>query len=53
MDDRDKQNLVAGIAVAILIGVSLWLGHLWSEHLKMENCVFSGRRNCHPIAMDQ
>jgi hypothetical protein len=53
MDERDKQNLGAAIAVIILIGLALWLGHMWSEHIKMENCVFSGRRNCNPISTDQ
>jgi hypothetical protein len=53
MDEKDRQNLFAAIAVAILIGLSLWLGHMWSEHLKMENCVISGRRDCNPIPMDQ
>jgi hypothetical protein len=53
MDERDRQNLLAAIIAVVLIGLSLWLIHAWSEHIKMENCVFSGRRDCNPIPMDQ
>jgi hypothetical protein len=53
MDERDRQNLLAAIVAVVLIALSLWLFHAWSEHLKMENCVLSGRRDCNPIPMDQ
>jgi hypothetical protein len=53
LDHQDKQNIVVAIAVAILIGVSLWLMHAWSQHNKLEDCYLSGRRHCQPVAVDQ
>ncbi len=53
MDDRDRQNLTAGIAVAILIALALWLMHAMSEGIRKQDCVLSGRRNCDPIETDQ
>ena len=54
MDERDKQNLLAGIAAAVIIGLSVWLLHYWVEHRKLQDCYFSGRRNCEaPIAIDR
>jgi hypothetical protein len=53
MDERDRQNLLAAIAAIVIIGLSLWLIHAMSESMKLQNCVFSGRRNCNPIPMDQ
>jgi hypothetical protein len=52
MDRRDKENIVGGIAVAIIIALALWLGHLLAENIKMQNCVFSGRRDCDPVPMN-
>jgi hypothetical protein len=52
MNPRDRQNILAGLAVAVIIGLALWLGHLTAENIKMQNCVFSGRRNCNPVPMD-
>ncbi len=49
MDRRDKENLFAFVVVGIIVGLALWLGHAVSENIKMQNCVFSGRRNCNPI----
>ena len=53
LDDQDRQNLFAAIAVAVIIGLSLFLMHFWSERRKLEDCYLSGRRNCQPIAVDQ
>lgn len=53
MDQREKQNLMVAAAVVVLIALCLWLGHLLEENIRIQNCVFSGRRNCNPIPMDQ
>lgn len=53
LDDQDKQNLFAAIAVVVLIGLFLWLMHWWSEHRKLEDCYLSGRRNCEPIPIER
>jgi hypothetical protein len=52
MDPRDRQNIAGALTVAVIIALALWLGHLMAANIKMQNCVFSGRRNCNPIPMD-
>jgi hypothetical protein len=52
MDRRDKENFVGLVAAVGIIVLALWLGHLWAASIKMQNCVFSGRRNCNPIPMN-
>jgi hypothetical protein len=52
MDRRDKENIAGLIAIAAIIALSLWLVHLAAANIKMQNCVFSGRRNCNPVPMN-
>ncbi len=52
MDPRDRENIMGVIAVAVIVVLALWLGHLLAASIKMQNCVFSGRRNCNPIPMN-
>jgi hypothetical protein len=53
LDDQDRQNLFAAAAVVVLVVLSLWLMHYWTEHRKLEDCYLSGRRNCEPVQADQ
>lgn len=53
MDERDRQNFFAFIAVVVLLALIIWVGHAWAEHIKIENCIVTGRRNCVPLPMDQ
>lgn len=52
MDQRDKQNVAVLAAVAVIVALALWLLHVAADNIKMQNCVFSGRRDCNPIPMD-
>jgi hypothetical protein len=53
VDDQDKKNLLAVIAVIAIIGLSIWLLHAWSDHVKQQDCYLTGRRNCDSIPLDQ
>jgi len=42
-------NLIAAIVCLVILIVGYWLiNKLW-ESKKLQDCVFSGRRNCAPI----
>lgn len=46
---RDTVNLLAVIICLVILIVGFWLvNRLW-EMKKLQDCVFSGRRNCAPI----
>jgi hypothetical protein len=52
-DDQHTQrvfvNLLAAIICLVILIVGFWLiNKLW-ESKKLQDCVFSGRRNCAPI----
>jgi hypothetical protein len=49
MDEQDRQNLLVFIVAVLLVAVSLWLIHSTQKTIKLEDCAFSGRRNCNPI----
>jgi len=52
MDRRDRENIAGVIAVAAIVALGLWLVHLAAANIKLQNCVFSGRRDCAPIPMN-
>ena len=52
LDDQDKQNILAAVAVVFIVVLFLWLMHVWVEHRKLEDCYLSGRRHCEPIIPD-
>jgi hypothetical protein len=50
---RDTVNLLAVIICLVILIVGFWLvNRLW-EMKKLQDCVFSGRRNCAPIETTQ
>ena len=50
-DRRTRANVVAIIAVLLLAGGAYWLVKSLDAHLKLLDCVASGRRNCvEPVA---
>jgi hypothetical protein len=50
---RDTVNLLAVIICLVILIVGFWLvNRLW-EMKKLQDCVFSGRRNCAPIETSQ
>jgi hypothetical protein len=53
VDEQDKKNLLAVLVVAVIIGVSIWLLHAWSNYVKQQDCYLTGRRNCDSIPLDQ
>ena len=53
-DDEDedetiqRQNRMTLLFVAVLTGLSIWLVNVYSDHLKLQLCIESGRHNCLP-----
>jgi hypothetical protein len=45
---RDFANLLAVIVCLVLLIAGYWLINHLSEAKKLQDCVFSGRRNCGP-----
>jgi hypothetical protein len=42
-------NIAAFLAVALLIGVGIWLADTMASMRKNQDCVLSGRRGCTPV----
>ena len=46
---RMKMNLLAFAATIVLMVVGIWIAETMADMRKIQDCYFSGRRNCAPI----
>ena len=49
MNQRDRQNLGAGIAVLLLIGLTYWVITVMTANARLEECLQQRRRNCEQL----
>jgi hypothetical protein len=50
---RDFANLLAVIICLVILIAGFWLMNKLWESKKLQDCVFSGRRNCAPVEQGQ
>jgi hypothetical protein len=47
--DRRLTNIVLVVGFVVLVGGGIWLANALIEARKADECISSGRRNCHPV----
>jgi hypothetical protein len=50
VDQRDRQNLAAAVAVLIILVVGLWLMNTMRRNGLVEDCLMARRRDCDALA---
>ena len=51
-DARRRKSVIALLAFAALVGISLFIGHVLKQSARLEDCEMQGRTNCAPINPD-
>ena len=47
--EKQRQNLIVGLVVAVLLGVGLWLVDRLLSNRQTQNCIEARHRNCVPL----
>jgi hypothetical protein len=47
--DRRAANIFLLVAGVVLVGIGIWLANAMIEARRVDDCMSSGRRNCHPV----
>jgi hypothetical protein len=47
--DRRTANIILLVGAVVLIGGGIWLVNAMLDARQADECMSSGRRNCHPI----
>ncbi len=46
---RRRVNIIAGISIAVLLGILIWTLQTFLEYERLQRCYASGRRNCEKL----